>query len=352
MRIVDTIKKFKEAKKIAHMQQEWFPYSVGIIGTGRNLLSVGWKVAEELCRSSRAEQIFLANRTKEHAGALKEYLHLMMSQQPAPQEREITACSVEEIVEAEPDVTLIALDATARAYGASWRERVNEGGAKRENFLAANLPEIVDCARAFRPAAQRYSGAVLVATNPVDVLTYVFLRESGLDAAHVAGFNEGDRERFRRVLLEEFREGQPLLEMADIEAWVLGSHDGYVVPVFSQAVIASSTWNECVKRKGSLSRGALHELLIKEADRWMGLLGTTSPELAACMARTIEAIGHGSAYQPTLSLRTIYREEPLCIGQRADVRNGMRPVPMELDSGEQEQYECAQERLLYRLDTV
>lgn len=334
------------------MQQEWFPYSVGIIGTGRNPLSVGWKVAEELCRYSRAEQIFLANRTKEHAGALKEYLHLMMSQQRVPREREIIACSVEELVEAEPDVTLVALDATARAYGASWRERVNEGGAKREDFLAANLPEIVDCARAFRPAAQRCSGAVLVATNPVDVLTYVFLRESRLDAAQVAGFNEGDRERFRRVLLEEFREDQPLLEMDDIEAWVLGSHDDYVVPVFSQAVIAGNSWDECVRRKWSLSRGALHEQLIKEAGRWMGLLGTTSPELVACMTRTIEAIGQGTAYQPTLSLCTIYREEPLCIGQRADVRKGMRPVPMELDRGEQEQYACAQERLTDRLYTL
>lgn len=340
-------------KKTAGMQQEWFPYSVGIIGTGRNPLSVGWKVAEELCRSSRAEQIFLANRTKEHAGALKEYLHLMMSQQPAHQ-REVTACSVEELVEAEPDVTLIALDATARAYGASWRERVNEGGAKRKDFLAANLPEIVDCARAFRPAAQRCSGAVLVATNPVDILTYVFLRESGLDAAQVAGFNEGDRERFRRVLYEEFREGQPLLEMSDIDAWVLGSHDDYVVPVFSQAVIAGSRWDECVRRKPSLSYsyGALRQQLINEADRWMGLLGTTSPELAACMARTVEAIAQGTAYQPTLSLCTIYRGEPLCIGQRADVRNGMRPVLMELDRGEQEQYACAQERLIDRLYTL
>lgn len=334
------------------MQQEWFPYSVGIIGTGRNPLSVGWKVAEELCRSRGANHIFLANRNSTHAGALKEYLHLMMSQQPAPQERNITVCSVDDLVEEEPDVTLIALDATARAYGASWRERVNEGGAKREDFLAANLPEIVDCARAFQPAARRYSGAVLVATNPVDILTYVFLRESGLDAAQVAGFNEGDRERFRRVLLEEFREGQPLLEMDDIEAWVLGSHDDYVVPVFSQAVIAGSTWDECVQRKGSLSRGALHERLIKEANRWMGLLGTTSPELAACMARTVEAIAQGTAYQPTLSLRTSYRGTPLCIGQRADVRKGMRPVPMELDEVEQEGYQLAQQRVSYQLEGI
>ena len=321
------------------MQQELFPYSVGIIGTGRDLRSVGWQVAEELCRNSRASHIFLANRSTTCVSALKEYLSLLMSQQSAPQQQEITVCSIEELVEAEPDVTFIALDATVRD-GVSWRDRVGQGAAKREDFLAANLPEIIGCARLFRPAARRYAGRILIGTNPVDILTYVFLRESDLDATLVAGFNEGDRERFRRLLFAEFQKGQPLLELDDIEAWVVGPHNELVVPVFSQAMIAGIPLYECGGRDPWL-RTQVYDGLIREANRWMGLLGTTAPELAHCMMQTIEAIAQGTNYQPTLSLHTSYRGVPLCIGQRTDMRTGMRPVPMELERNEQEKYDHA-----------
>ncbi|MDO8642870.1 MAG: hypothetical protein Q7R76_04800 [Candidatus Woesearchaeota archaeon] len=328
------------------------PYSVGIIGTGRDLLSVGWQVAAELCRFSELlERLYLVNRTQRNAAALQEYLTVMVSQRIFPLKPIVTLCTLDELVEAEPLVTFISLDASSPVDGVHWRERV-AAGASRDDFLAANLPAIYDCAAAFNERARRYAGRVLVCTNPIDILTYFFLRESGLDASLVAGFNEGDRERFRRILLTEFQKGQPLLELTDVDAWVIGTHNEYAVPVFSNATIAGYSFTECEqhqKKDPTFLRASLRRQLIGEAGRWMHLLGSTSPEIASCMMRVIEAAAHDSPYQPSLSVLTSYNQTNVCIGQRVSFRNGIVPVPMVLEHSETEQYHRSKDALIRQL---
>lgn len=68
---------------------------------------------------------------------------------------------------------------------------------------------------------------VVMATEPVDALTALFTRESGLPAGRVLGIGTGlDRTRLRHLISEETG-----LLSEDINAVVIGSHDEHMVPL-------------------------------------------------------------------------------------------------------------------------
>jgi len=76
---------------------------------------------------------------------------------------------------------------------------------------------------------------LLVVSNPVDVLTYLAVRESGLPAERVIGLGTVlDTWRFRSLLAEYFQ-----VAATDVNALILGEHGDSMVPIWSSATIAS-----------------------------------------------------------------------------------------------------------------
>lgn len=76
-------------------------------------------------------------------------------------------------------------------------------------------------------------GALLVATNPVDVLTYVSWRLSGLPPRQVMGSGTIlDTARFRYLLSEHFD-----VDPRSVHAYIIGEHGDTEVPVWSLANI-------------------------------------------------------------------------------------------------------------------
>lgn len=74
---------------------------------------------------------------------------------------------------------------------------------------------------------------ILVATNPVDVMTYVALKVSGLPSHQVFGTGTNlDSSRFRWALAEKFG-----LAATSMHAFLIGGHGETAVPVFSHANI-------------------------------------------------------------------------------------------------------------------
>lgn len=74
---------------------------------------------------------------------------------------------------------------------------------------------------------------ILVVSNPVDVLTYLAVRDSYLPAERVIGLGTTlDTCRFRSLLSEYFQVGA-----TDIDALILGEHGDSMVPMFSSATI-------------------------------------------------------------------------------------------------------------------
>ncbi|MER3402223.1 MAG: L-lactate dehydrogenase [Armatimonadota bacterium] len=75
---------------------------------------------------------------------------------------------------------------------------------------------------------------LLVVSNPVDVLTYLAVQESGLPANRVIGLGTVlDTCRFRSYLAEYFQ-----VAATDVKALILGEHGDSMVPIWSCATIA------------------------------------------------------------------------------------------------------------------
>lgn len=78
---------------------------------------------------------------------------------------------------------------------------------------------------------------ILVVSNPVDVLTYLAVKESGLPSQRVIGLGTVlDTCRFRSLLAEKFAVGA-----TDVEALILGEHGDSMVPIWSSATIGGAS---------------------------------------------------------------------------------------------------------------
>jgi L-lactate dehydrogenase len=77
-------------------------------------------------------------------------------------------------------------------------------------------------------------GILLIASNPVDVLTYAAWKWSGLPAGRVIGSGTSlDTSRFRRRFAEHYG-----IASANVHAYVIGEHGDSQIPVLSSARVA------------------------------------------------------------------------------------------------------------------
>jgi len=94
---------------------------------------------------------------------------------------------------------------------------IREPGQGSDDLVQSNSSVIKELAVALR----EYRGVVIIATEPVDPLTALFVTESGLDPRRVFGFSGIlDGARMRLKLSRELG-----LEPEDIDALVIGRHD-------------------------------------------------------------------------------------------------------------------------------
>jgi L-lactate dehydrogenase len=77
------------------------------------------------------------------------------------------------------------------------------------------------------------NATILVVSNPVDILTQLALKESGMDRSRVFGLGTVlDTCRFRSFLAEHFG-----VAATDVHALILGEHGDSMVPIWSSATI-------------------------------------------------------------------------------------------------------------------
>jgi L-lactate dehydrogenase len=99
------------------------------------------------------------------------------------------------------------------------------------------------------PAISRHNpkGILLVATNPVDVLTYAAWKLSGLPAARVVGSGTIlDTARFRFLLSQHFG-----VDASSVHAYIIGEHGDSEVPVWSLANIAGMRLPDYCRAQGA-----------------------------------------------------------------------------------------------------
>jgi malate/lactate dehydrogenase len=105
------------------------------------------------------------------------------------------------------------------------------GGKDRNDAISKNMPIIKDIATQF----QGYRGRVIVLTNPVDVMTYLFREYSGIDPAKVVGSSHVDTIRFRHGLDRFLRVNSDDNYGGVSNVFVIGPHDDMMIPLFGLA---------------------------------------------------------------------------------------------------------------------
>jgi L-lactate dehydrogenase len=140
------------------------------------------------------------------------------------------------------------------------------------------------------PAASAGNGLLLVATNPVDVLTYAALKQSGLPPHRVIGSGTIlDTARFRYLLSRHFD-----VDAHSIHAYIVGEHGDSEVPVWSLANIAGLRLADfCAAHGVSLDAAQKEEIFSQTRDAAYHIIerkGSTYYAVAAGLVQIVKAI--------------------------------------------------------------
>lgn len=161
-------------------------------------------------------------------------------------------------------------------------------GDTRLDLLKNNAEVLI---RTLSPALKYLEDAiVLVAANPVDVLTYLTWQMTGLPSRQVIGSGTIlDTARFRFLLGQHFE-----IETHSIHAFIIGEHGDSQVPVWNLANIAGMRLDEYSRLNGKPLDSSLKEKIAKNtrsaAYEIIRRKGATYYAIAAGLVRIIEAI--------------------------------------------------------------
>ena len=130
----------------------------------------------------------------------------------------------------------------------------------------------------------------VVISNPVDVLTYVVQKESGLPSSRVIGSGTTlDTGRFRYLLSQHCQ-----VDVRNVHAYIIGEHGDSEVPVWSRASIASKPFDEycedCPRRCLKINREHIFKQTRDAGAEIIKLKGATFYGVALAATRIVGAI--------------------------------------------------------------
>lgn len=170
---------------------------------------------------------------------------------------------------------------------------------------------------------------LLIATNPVDVLTHVTLRLSGLPSHHILGSGTIlDTARFRYLLSQHFG-----VDARSVHAFIIGEHGDSEVPVWSLANIAGMRLEEfCAAQGRSCDWKELHSVFEQTRDAAYHIIArkkATYYAVAAGLMRIMEAIlrDQNTVLSVSSLLTGEYGISEVCLSLPSIVnRNGIQKV--------------------------
>lgn len=174
-----------------------------------------------------------------------------------------------------------------------------------------------------------FDGIFLVATNPVDILTYATWKFSGLPASRVIGSGTSlDSARFRQEIARKVN-----VDARNVHAYILGEHGDTEFPVWSHANIGGLQLYEWINQNGDpVDEEDLVEAFYNVRDAAYRIIerkGATFYGIAVSLARITKAIFNDeNAILPlSVYLNGEYGQEDVFIGVPAVInREGIRSV--------------------------
>ena len=187
--------------------------------------------------------------------------------------------------------------------------------------------------------ASGFDGIFLVATNPVDILTYVTWEESGLPKERVIGSGTVlDSARLRFALGQHFN-----MDTRNVHAYIIGEHGDTELPVWSRAAVGVERLEELPAEK--LNKESLEEIFVNVRDAAYHIIerkGATYYGIGMSLVRITKAILNNENCILTVSsyLDGQYGQNDVFIGVPAVInRGGIREVlEIELNEKEKEQF--------------
>jgi L-lactate dehydrogenase len=182
------------------------------------------------------------------------------------------------------------------------------------------------------------NGILLVATNPVDVLTYAAWKFSGFPAKHVIGSGTIlDTARFRYLLSQHFG-----VDARSVHAYIIGEHGDSEVPVWSSANIAGMRLPQFQQAQGTAyNQKVMEDIFIQTRDAAYRIIerkGATYYAVAAGLMRITQAILRNQKTVLSVSslIRNYYGLSDVCFSLPTVVdRGGVEQIlRLELDPGE------------------
>ncbi len=185
-----------------------------------------------------------------------------------------------------------------------------------------------------RVAEHNPDGILLVATNPVDILTYAAWRWSSLPAARVIGSGTVlDTARFRHGLSRHFG-----VDPHSVHAWIIGEHGDSEVPVWSLANIAGMRLAAFCAANGLAHDPAAMEAIFRDtrdaAYEIIARKGSTYYAVGAALLRIVEAIvrDQRTVYSVSSLLQDdAYGISDVCLSVPAVLGRGGVERPLRLD---------------------
>ncbi len=169
---------------------------------------------------------------------------------------------------------------------------VSAGLARKPGQTRLDLAKSnVNIARSISKSIMEYADdpIIVVISNPVDVLTYVIQKETGLPSSRVIGSGTIlDTARLRYMLSEECD-----VDVTDVNAYILGEHGDSQVPAWSCATIAGMPLLEYCDKNGIEIRSrlaAIAEETAKAGSTVISLKGATYLGIAMNTSRIVDAI--------------------------------------------------------------
>ena len=169
---------------------------------------------------------------------------------------------------------------------------VSAGLARKPGQTRLDLAKSnVNIARSIAKSIMEYANdpIIVVISNPVDVLTYVIQKETGLPSSRVIGSGTIlDTARLRYILSEECD-----VDVTDVNAYILGEHGDSQVPAWSCATIAGMPLLEYCDKNGIEIRSKMQNIAeetTKAGGTVISLKGATYLGIAMNTSRIVDAI--------------------------------------------------------------
>lgn len=186
-----------------------------------------------------------------------------------------------------------------------------------------------------------FQGIFIVATNPVDILTYAVQKFSGFPKERVIGSGTIlDTARFRFLLGQYFD-----VDTRNVHAYIIGEHGDTELPVWSHANIAGRQISTWLESNENYKQEDLDDLFLNVRDAAYHIIerkGATFYGIAMGLVRLTKAIlqDENSVLTVSCYLNGEYGQENIYIGVPAIVnRKGIRQIiQLELDKEEESKF--------------